>query len=483
MAIDDRVLHAPVAALGPLLRAGDLSPVALAEAYLARIERWQPASNAFVTVTRERALADARAAEGELAAGKWRGPLHGIPCGLQDIVDTKGIRTTFGARPYADRVPDRDAAVVSRLAEAGAVLLGKLSTIELAGGLGYRTGEAAFNGPCRNPWDLTRWAGGASSGPAAAVAAGLVGFAIGSETWGSLVMPAALCGATALRPTHGVVPIHGAMAVTFTMDKLGPLARAAGDCALVLAAIAGADPRDPSSVARPRGIDRVKPELPAGLRIAALAPRDDAPSALRDAFGAARAVFQGAGAIVEDAVLPDLPWTAVARLVIRAEAANAFEELIRSGRTRDLSHPAHGSRSAEDYLPRANAADYVRAQRLRGEMQRALARFFERHDAVLAPSLPWTAPRVDEDLLRLPEPGAISAAGNLAGLPAVALPMGFANGLPLGMQLVGEPFDDARVLAAAAFFQARTRFHLERPPEPAAPQVVTPPSIAAAIPR
>jgi len=472
----DDLVFSSAAELSGLLRAREISPVELAEAYLARIDRVAPALNAFVTVTRERALAEARAAEAELSQGRWRGPLHGLPYGLKDLLDTSGIRTTFGARPYADRIPDHDATVAVRLREAGAVLLGKLSMVELAGGLGYHTGEAALNGGCRTPWDPARWAGGSSSGSGAAVAAGLVAFAIGSETWGSITCPSAFCGVTGHRPTYGLVPRHGAMALSWSMDKLGPMARSARDCATVLASIAGRDPRDPSSVAPPEGLERVRPEIPPGLRVAVLGfpERPPVEPAVRESFAAACEVFRGAGALLEEAVLPDLPYEPLAVLFVEAEAAAAFEDLIRSGRTRELSDRSHAGRRPADYLPRALASDYVRAMRLRGEVQRALARFFERHDLVLAPNLPFAPPRVEENfdaLFSSPDP--LGAAGNLAGLPAAAMPMGFVNGLPVSLQIVGPAFDDARVLSAAAFFQSRTRFHLERPPATPAPAAVT----------
>jgi len=456
-----------VAALGERLRARELSPVDLAQSCLARLQRLGPGLGAVVTVTAERALAEARAAEAELAAGRWRGPLHGIPYGLKDLVDTRAIATTWGARPCADRVPAEDATVAARLAEAGAVLVAKLAMIELAGGLGYHTGSASLTGPCRTPWDTARWAGGSSSGSAAAVAAGLVPFAIGSETWGSITCPAAFCGVTGLRPTYGVVSRAGAMALSYTLDKLGPLSRSARDCALVLDAIAGEDVRDASSVAAPPGLARVRPEIPAGLRVAVLGFEGlPAPApATAEAFQAAQAVFREAGALLEAAALPDLPYEPLADLFLSAEAASAFEPLIRSGRTRELSDPSHRTRRPEDYQPAASAADYVRAMRVRGEVQRRLGAFFERWDLVLAPNLPVKPPRVEEDfdaLFAFPDP--LGAAGAVAGLPALALPMGFTDGLPVSLQLVGPPRSEARLLCAGALFQARTTFHLARPP-------------------
>jgi aspartyl-tRNA(Asn)/glutamyl-tRNA(Gln) amidotransferase subunit A len=472
MALADDVLFSGVAALSTRLRARELSPVELTEAYLARIAALAPRLGCFVTVTAERALADARAAEADLAAGRWRGPLHGVPYGLKDLLDTKGIRTTFGAAPYAGRVPDRDATVASRLAAAGAVLVGKLSMIELAGGLGYHTGEAALNGPCRTPWDLSRWSGGSSSGPGSALAAGLVAFAIGSETWGSITCPAAFCGVTGLRPTYGVLSRHGAMALSYTLDKLGPMARSAEDCGIVLDAIAGADPKDPSSIAPPPGLGRPRPELAKGMRIGVLGfPEKPAVErATKDLFVKAQDVFREAGALLEPARLPDLPYEPLAALCIEAEAATAFEDLIRSGRTRLLTDRSHAEKKPEDYQPKANAADYVRAMRVRGEVQRAMASFFTRCDLVLAPNLPYAPPKVEENFDALfAFPDLIGAAGNVAGLPAIALPMGLVNGLPRSLQLVAPPLEGARLLSAAAVFQARTPHHLARPEIPAPP--------------
>jgi aspartyl-tRNA(Asn)/glutamyl-tRNA(Gln) amidotransferase subunit A len=476
MALGPDVLFAGVAALSARLRARELSPVELTEAYLARIAELGPRLDCFVTVTAERARAEARAAEAEIAAGRWRGPLHGVPYGLKDLLDTKGIRTTFGAAPFADRVPDRDATVAARLADAGAVLVGKLSMIELAGGLGYHTGEAALNGPCRTPWDLARWAGGSSSGSASAVAAGLVPFAIGSETWGSITCPSAFCGTTGLRPTYGVLSRAGAMALSYTMDKLGPIARSAEDCAIVLSALVGPDARDPSSIPPPAGLERVRPDMARGLRVGVLGLPAKPPVAAgtSDAYARAQAVFREAGAILEPAALPDLPFEAVAGLVIEAEGAAAFDDLIRSGRTRLLADASHRDKKPDDYQPKATSADYVRAMRVRTEMQRALAAFFSRYDLVLAPNLPYPPPRVEENfdaLFAFPDP--LGAAGNLAGLPAVALPMGFSGALPVSLQLVAPPLEEARLLSAAALFQARSPHHLARPPLVATPVAVS----------
>ena len=237
--------------LGRRLRDRKVSAVELAEHFLGRLERLGPTYNAVVTVLRQPALAEARQRDAELAKGRDRGPLHGIPYGAKDLLAAAGAPTTWGAQPYRGQMFRSDATVVKKLRQAGAVLCAKLAMVELAGGMGYNQAFASFTGPGRSPWDQSRWSGGSSSGSGSAVGAGLVPFAIGSETWGSIQFPAAFCGVTGLRPTYGRVSRHGAMALSWTMDKLGPLARTAEDCGLVLAAIAGRVPADPTTSERP----------------------------------------------------------------------------------------------------------------------------------------------------------------------------------------------------------------------------------------
>src|SRR6266511_5045499 len=221
--ITEELLFASVRELAALIRTRKLSPVALTEAYLDRLDKLGPRLGAVITVTRELALKEARAAETEIRAGRYRGPLHGIPYGAKDLLATRGIPTTWGAEPYRKQVFDYDATAIRKLREAGAVLVAKLAMVELAGGFGYNHADASFTGPCRTPWNLEYWSGGSSSGSGAATAAALVPFAIGSETSGSIMTPAAYSGVTGLRPTYGLVSRHGAMALSWTMDKLGPM--------------------------------------------------------------------------------------------------------------------------------------------------------------------------------------------------------------------------------------------------------------------
>ncbi len=246
------VVFAPIRELSERVRSRELSSVALTTLCLDRLERLGPRYNAVVTITRERALAQAQQADTEIAAGLCRGPLHGIPYGAKDLLATSdGIPTTWGAAPFRDQTYAHDATVIQKLEAAGAILVAKLAMIELAGGMGYHQPHASFTGPCINPWDRTAWTGGSSSGSGAAVSAGLVPFAIGSETWGSILGPANHCGVAGLRPTYGRVSRHGAMALCWTLDKLGPLCLTADDCGLVLEAIAGPDPADPTAGPQP----------------------------------------------------------------------------------------------------------------------------------------------------------------------------------------------------------------------------------------
>src|ERR1044071_982971 len=249
-AIDDDVFFATIPELNRRLVAKDFSAEELARAFSERVQRMGPRLNALALALPQEAIRKGKEVDKDLKRGRLRGPLQGIPYGVKDLISYKGQPTTWGAKPYAGQVFDYNATVVDKLDGVGAVIAGKLSTVELAGGGGYRYASASLTGPGLNPWDRSRWSGGSSSGPGAAVAAGLVPFAIGSETSGSIVTPSAYSGVTGLRPTYGLVSRHGAMALSWTLDKLGPMGRTADDCALILAAIAGPDPADESSSGR-----------------------------------------------------------------------------------------------------------------------------------------------------------------------------------------------------------------------------------------
>src|SRR5881296_2188628 len=339
--LDPGTFFLPVRELGARIRDRRLSPVELTGACLDRLERLGGRYHAVVTLMRASALREARAAEREIAAGHARGPLHGIPYGVKDLIATQGVPTTWGAAPYRHQVFDHDATVVERLREAGAILVAKLAMVELAGGMGYNHADASFTGPGLSPWNTRFWSGGSSSGPGAAVAAGLVPFAIGSETSGSILTPAAFCGVTGLRPTYGLVSRYGAMALSWTMDKLGPMCHSAEDCGLVLEAMAGGDSNDPGSAHKsfhytPQYYRQAK-DLRIGYAPVDFAERAD-PSA-RPAFEQALAVMRETGAQLIETRLPDLPYGALTSTIIVAEACSIFEPLIASGKVDQLADP------------------------------------------------------------------------------------------------------------------------------------------------
>jgi aspartyl-tRNA(Asn)/glutamyl-tRNA(Gln) amidotransferase subunit A len=426
---------ASVATLFPRIRARELSPVELTQACLARADA-TGALGALALVLRERALADARAAEAEIADGRWRGPLHGVPFVLADAIDTKGVPTSLGLPALAARTPERNATVAGRLADQGAILLGKATVSPLAGALGPVA-------PCRSPWDPSAPLSGPSPGAACAVAAGLSPFALGAHR-AQADLAGAACGVTSLRPTYGVLSRRGATLASYGLATLGVSARSAEDTAIVLDALAGVDPRDPSSAAAPPALARVQARVPQGLRLGAL----DVPAAGGEAsaaLGAAEETFRAAGAIVSASALPELPWLEAAALLEAAEG----EAIAGATLPAAPPEPAPGG---------PTAADYVRAGRVRGEAQRALGRVFEKSDLLLAPA---PAEGDGQDPL--------SAAIALGGLAALTLPVGLSGGRPLAARLVAPPFEEARLLSAAALFQARTAFHQERPgPAPTA---------------
>ena len=466
--IDDATHFLPVRELAARIRARRLSPVELTTGCLERLERLGPKYNAVVTVMRETALAEARQAEKEIASGHDRGLLHGIPYGVKDLLATKDAPTTWGAAPYKDQRFDYDATVIEKLRAAGAVLCAKLAMVELAGGMGYNHADASFTGPGLTPWNTKFWSGGSSSGPGAAVAAGLVPFAIGSETSGSIVTPSAYSGVTGLRPTYGLVSRHGAMALCWSLDKLGPMARGADDCALVLAAIAGRDEKDESS--SPRGFTYTRREEAGGRPLRVAVPKgviEKVQPEVRDNFQASLAALKGTIEVTRDVEWPDLPWGPAISAIVGAEGATAFIDLIESGRVKELKCPRdrHGG-YAGTLIP---AVDYLQAMRLRRPMKRAMAKLFGSFDAVASPTRATVAYPADQNFEDV-YPGisggpALIPAGNLCGLPALALPNGTGeNGLPTSISFMGPAFSEHALVRIGTTYQSRTDWHLKRPP-------------------
>lgn len=449
--------------LGRRLRERQYSAVELAEFFLKRAETLGREFNAIVTVTRELALKQAAQADQEIAAGRDRGPLHGIPYGAKDLLATAGIPTSWGAAPLKDQVFDQDATVICKLRDAGAVLIAKLAMVEIAGGFGYRQANASFTGPGLNPWDKKAWSGGSSSGPGSAVSAGVVPFAIGSETWGSIMTPAAYCGLSGLRPTYGRVSRHGAMALSWTMDKLGPMCRTAEDCGLVLNAIAGPDPADATSALYPYQYPPQVSSAPP-FKLATIKEPVQWQPEVKANFEASLKVLEKF-ATIEEVELPDLPYSEVAGTFISCEMSAAFEGLISSGDVWELTAPEdRPGGHATQFIP---ARDYINAFRIRPKIQRALDEILARYDALVTPTLPAVAVPIQSNFRDYFAPfrgSEIGGAGNAAGIPALSIPNGFGErGLPTGLQFVGRAFEENRLLAVAQKYQSVTDWHTKTP--------------------
>jgi aspartyl-tRNA(Asn)/glutamyl-tRNA(Gln) amidotransferase subunit A len=461
------------------LRRKEFSSVELTRLALQRLESLGRPLNAFATILHDRALREARAADKTLARGRGTA-LTGIPYGAKDLLAARGGPTTYGAPPWARQILPFDGAVIERLNAAGAVLAAKLAMVELAGGGGYRWPSASLQGPGRNPWNPQHWSGGSSSGTGVAVAAGLVPYGIGSETSGSILSPSSNCGVTGLRPTYGLVSRYGAMALSWTMDKLGPMCRTAEDCGIVLEAMAGPDPRDPGSAGRGFRMDRGRRPL-RSLRVGyAIEDFETADPTIRGTLRQAVDTLKSLGVRMSRAVLPALPIDSVARTVIRVEGSASFEDLVRSGRAALLAdqRQAIGLRAGMQI----SGVDYIRAMRIRRLLLDEFAKLFRRVDVILAPARPRPAHRIDEPIdaewrpvgRKRRGPGgitvvagnaALTPAGNLAGLPGLGVPCGFSTkGLPIAIQLVGRPFDESTLIALGRAYQDVTDWHRRIPP-------------------
>ena len=465
MAVEPSLAFASIRTLGRQLRAKQFTSLELTEFFLDRLRRHGPRLNAVVTLTEDVARTQARQADDELARGLDRGPLHGIPYGAKDLLATPGVPTSWGAAPLRDRILDGEATVIRRLRDAGAILCAKLAMVEIAGGLGYRQANASFTGPGLNPWGPDRWSGGSSSGSGSAVGAGLVPLAIGSETWGSIMTPAVYCGVTGLRPTYGRVSRHGAMALSWTMDKLGCLTRTADDAGLMLAAMAGHDPNDPTSLRRTFNYRRLKPGR--RWRLARIAGDvDRVQPEVKAAFEKSLDVLK-AEADIEQVQLPDLPYNLVAGVIINCEMAAAFEGLVTSGDVWEMTAPEDriGAHAAQ-LIP---AKDYINALRIRRKIQVAMDELMQPYDALVTPTRATVAPPAAGDFGSYGRGfGSTQASGaaNAAGLPGITIPNGFGEAnLPVGLKFFGRAFSENRLLNLARAYQQRTAWHQEVPPE------------------
>jgi len=437
-----------IAAMGRALRSGAVTSEALTREALARVSARDPALHAFVLLTEDRALADARRADAELAAGKDRGPMHGIPHALKDIYDTAGIRTTCHSKLRLHHVPEADSVVASRLHDGGAVLLGKLATHEFA--LGGPSFDLPFP-PARNPWDPGHITGGSSSGSAAAIAARIVRMAMGSDTGGSIRGPAAWCGLVGIKPTYGRVSRRGVFPLSWTLDHCGPLSRGVEDSAITLQVIAGHDPQDAASADLPvpdyredleKGVQGLRIGVPRAF-FASTASQD-----VRSGIDRTIGQLRAAGATIEDVALPDYALFAAAGRIIMMAEAFAIHEADMRERLLD-----YGEITANRFVLGATitAADYINALRARRELTDAVNAILQRYDALLTASALTTAPRFDApgDALSTVSPMQ-TIPFNVTGHPAISVPVGLASeGLPISVQLVGRPFGEAALLRLA----------------------------------
>jgi Asp-tRNA(Asn)/Glu-tRNA(Gln) amidotransferase A subunit family amidase len=429
--------------LGELIRTRKITSVELTQLYLSRLKKYDPKLHCVISLTEDLAMQEARAADQEIAAGNYRGPLHGIPYGAKDLLAVKNYKTTWGARPYQDQVIDQDATVIKKLRAAGAVLLAKLSMGALA------WGDVWYGGTTRNPWNLQEGSSGSSAGSAAATAAGLVPFAIGTETWGSIVSPSTRCGTSGLRPTFGRVSRSGAMALSWSMDKIGPICRSVEDCAIVLQAISGPDNEDQSVCDFPCGYeyDMDLGKLKVGYLRSAFEEKYDQQQLDQESLNVFR---QQLNVQLIPITLPDLPVQPLA-IILNAEAAAAFDELTRSNRddlmVRQVREAWPNVFRASRFIP---AVEYIQANRIRYLLIAGMQKLFEQVDIYIAPSFA-------EDNLLLT---------NLSGHPCVVLPNGFdQKGSPTSISFIGNLFDEGRLLVLANAYQQATSFHKQYPPQ------------------
>ena len=451
---------------GELLRRGELSAVELIRAHLDRIEDIDGQIHSYVLVTKDKALADARSAEAEIRRGDYRGPLHGIPFALKDMYDTAGVRTTAGSRVDIDRVPEQDATTTARLKSAGAVLLGKLATQEYC--MGGPVDTIPFPSP-RNPWNLDHITGGSSSGSGAAVAAGLCMGALGTCTGGSIRNPSSLCGIVGLKPTYGRVSRFGVVTLSWSQDHCGPMTRTVEDTALMLQALAGYDPEDPSTSSAP------VPDYSLALRedikgLTIGVPRHyffpsspDVNPEVVSIVEEGLVALQELGAGLEEVTIPSLEYSRPANTIIMLSEGYAFHERNLKSRAQDFGE-----------LPRArfrigglfSASDYIQAQRCRQLIKREFADVLRRVDVVVTPTLAQPAATFrDYDAASSFQGPSFAGPFNVTGLPAISVPAGFTGGgLPVGMQIAGKPFDEPKVLRVAYTYEQYARWFERRPP-------------------
>lgn len=439
------------------VRKKTVSPVELTEACLRRIERLNPKLNAFITVTTEDALSQARKAENEIHHGRWRGPLHGIPLGIKDNIDIAGVKTTEACAVFLDRVAAEDAEIVRRLKVAGAVLLGKHNMHEAAYGV---TGAISHFGPVRNPWALDRITGGSSSGSAAAVSAGLGFGAVATDGGGSIRRPSAYCGVVGLKPTYGLVSIRGGGG-WWSVNHLGPIGRTVADTALILQQIVGHDPQESTSVQSPSQDYAAALTMKSRFRVGV--PRkvfyDNLDADIERALDAALEVIRALTAGLKDVRLPPMPRLTVLRAEAFAMHAAHFEK------TPELYKPVTRGYFQED--SKRTVATYIRDRREQDQLRRNTAPLFPEVDLLVTPSVVIPPPSIEDALKSVSTPFLTRNLGqfNTYGVSAMSVPCGFSrDGLPIGLQVIGKPFQEAQILALAYAYEQATDWHMRRPP-------------------
>jgi aspartyl-tRNA(Asn)/glutamyl-tRNA(Gln) amidotransferase subunit A len=459
------------------IRSGAVTATQLTEACLARIATYDPKLDAFITVAKEKALARAKLLDAEQRAGKLRGPLHGVPLGIKDIIDTAGTRTTGGSALFEDRVPSKDATVVERLIDAGAIVIGKTNTQEFAMG----GGETSFYGPARNPWNLAHNTGGSSSGSGAAIAANLCFGALGTDTGGSVRMPASYCGIVGLKPTYGLVPIRGIMPLTLSLDHCGPMTRTVEDNALMLGIMAGYDRLDITSV------DHVKEDYLAAFKQPVSGFRLGTPVGYFDGLDpeVAKAVEEATLLLAKltkgahEVALPSV--TAMANLGQLGETLAYHEEFYKRAAGKYMLPERRRLETAA--AANAKATDYIRAKWELETLRRTVDDAFTDFDLVVLPTQRILPPVLDELIKRAhdPKPADPLVTSNcqpfdVYGLPAISIPCGFSkSGLPIGLMIAGPRFSEGKVLALAHAYEQATEWHKRKPP--LTPATVKPPVV------
>ena len=459
-----------IAEAAQLIASKRLSPVEVVNAHLDRIEGTEGRLNSFITLLREESMKAAKKAERAIQSGDYLGPLHGIPIGLKDLYYTKGIRTTVGSKILRDFVPNADAAVTEMFKAAGAIIIGKLQMHEFALGA---TSENPHDGPAHNPWDIDRITGGSSGGSGSGVASGQCMGALGSDTGGSIRIPASLCGIVGLKPNFGRVSRRGVYPLSWSLDTVGPMTRTVEDAALIMNVIAGHDPRDPSSSKRPtedfaatldQGVNGTRVGIPSNYFYEAIDPE------VAEAIRSSARLLEGLGAEVDEVSIPVLDHSlSISSTILTAEAAEFHLGHLRD-RAEDIGADVRARLEAGALTL---AKDYIKAQRARTAFNRQMAKTMERFDLLLTPTVPIGAPRIGETTVQVGdriEPAnnllsRLTRPFNISGVPTISVPCGFTSfGMPIGMQLAGGPFEEATVLRVAHAYEQATDWHRLRPP-------------------